>query len=157
ASPRKRRYNVSRLKTIGACCCQIRRIRPAVEPTRRLMSHQLARAADWIRSCTRLLIFTGAGISAESGIPTFRDDGGFWQQFPPEHFATWRGLLNTAAFRPRQFAEFLHAVIAPIASSRPNAAHLAIAAAENSLDIQIVTQNIDGLHQDAGSMCVYEI
>lgn len=121
------------------------------------MNQQMQRAAEWIRAARSIVAFTGAGISAESGVPTFRDDGGFWTEFPPERFATWRGLAATAALRPKQLARFVHAVVAPIAEAKPNAAHLALAAAEEHADITVVTQNIDRLHQDAGSTTVYEI
>jgi NAD-dependent deacetylase len=121
------------------------------------MNDTIRQAADQIRHSRRIVVFTGAGISAESGIPTFRDDGGFWREFPPEYFATWQGLVGTAARRPKQFAEFVHAVIAPIADARPNAAHLAIAAAEEHLPVTVVTQNIDNLHQDAGSTIVHAV
>ena len=110
-----------------------------------------------MRNSREIVVFTGAGISAESGIPTFRDDDGFWNKFPPEHFATWRGLLQTALRKPRDFAEFVHAVIAPIAFAAPNAAHVAIAEAEKHSRITVVTQNIDNLHQDAGSTVVHAI
>jgi NAD-dependent deacetylase len=121
------------------------------------MNHQLQRAAEWIRSARSLVAFTGAGISAESGVPTFRDTDGFWREFPPERFATWRGLLDTAVRRPKQLAKFVHAVVAPIADAQPNAAHRALAVAEEHLKITVVTQNIDRLHQEAGSTTVYEV
>jgi NAD-dependent deacetylase len=121
------------------------------------MDAQLKEAAAWIRSAKHLLVFTGAGVSAESGIPTFRDDDGFWREFPPSYFATWNGLLATAILRPRRFAAFVQAVIEPIANARPNAAHIAISAAEQHVTITVVTQNIDGLHQEAGSTSVHEI
>lgn len=121
------------------------------------MDAQLLEAASWIRLARQLLVFTGAGISAESGIPTFRDDQGLWREFPPNQFATWNGLIATAVFRPRRFAAFVQAVIDPIANAQPNAAHVAIAAAEQHLTITVVTQNIDGLHQEAGSTCVHEV
>ncbi len=117
----------------------------------------LQRAAQWLRAAHEIMVFTGAGVSAESGIPTFRDDSGLWQEFPPKRFATWQGLLDTAAREPRRLAEFLFAVLAPIAAAAPNAAHRAIAAAERHKGIKVVTQNVDGLHQEAGSTCVYEI
>jgi NAD-dependent deacetylase len=85
-----------------------------------LRPENLAEAARWIRAARRLVVFTGAGVSAESGIPTFRDDAGFWQRFPPERFARWDGLLATAFIRPGQMAEFVHAVIAPIAAAKPS-------------------------------------
>jgi NAD-dependent deacetylase len=121
------------------------------------MNDNLKQAAEWVRSSKALLIFSGAGISAESGIPTFRDDGGFWDKFPPDYFATWNGLIKTAIARPKQLAEFVQAVIEPIATAQPNAAHIAIAEAEKYLPITVITQNIDGLHQEAGSKIVYEI
>lgn len=117
----------------------------------------LQQAAEWIRGAKEVMVFTGAGVSAESGIPTFRDDSGLWQEFPPDRFATWQGLLDTAARDPRRLAEFLHAVLAPIAAAAPNAAHRAIATAERHVGIKVVTQNVDGLHQEAGSTCTYEI
>jgi NAD-dependent deacetylase len=121
------------------------------------MDVQQKEAAAWMRSASHLLIFTGAGVSAESGIPTFRDDDGFWREFPPDYFATWNGLMKTAILRPRRLAAFLQAVIGPIAKAKPNAAHVAVAAAEQHVPITVVTQNIDGLHQEAGSSRVHEI
>ena len=121
------------------------------------MSDPIAEAARRLRGSRRLLVFTGAGISAESGIPTFRDDEGFWNRFPPERYATWQGLVSTALRRPHEFAEFVHAVIEPIARAVPNAAHRALAAAEKHVPMVVATQNVDGLHQDAGSSVVHEI
>jgi NAD-dependent deacetylase len=121
------------------------------------MNASLAKAADRLRYAERILVFTGAGVSVESGIPTFRDDGGFWTEFPPETYATWASLMKVAAARPKELARFLHAVVAPVAQARPNAAHLAIAQAEAHRPITVVTQNIDGLHQAAGSTVVHEI
>jgi len=65
--------------------------------------------------------------------------------------------MKTAAVDPRRFTAFIRAVIGPIARARPNSAHLAIAAAEKHCRLKVVTQNIDGLHQDAGSTLVHEI
>lgn len=114
-------------------------------------------AADILRNSREVVVFTGAGASAESGIATFRDEAGFWQRFPPEEFANWAGLLKTAATHPGRFAEFLLAVLEPIAEAEPNAAHQALAALEEHVNVTIVTQNIDGLHQSAGSTVVKEI
>ena len=96
-------------------------------------------------------------VSAESGIPTFRDESGFWQAFPPEELGTWRGLLRTAIAHPRRLAEFLHAVLQPIATARPNRGHQAIAAMERHVRVTVVTQNVDNLHQEAGSTTVHEV
>jgi NAD-dependent deacetylase len=117
----------------------------------------LSRAASYLRSAREVVVFTGAGVSAESSIPTFRDDDGFWQHFPVDDFATWKGLVCTAAYRPRRVAEFIHAVIRPIAEAKPNAAHQAIADMERHVGVTIVTQNIDNLHQEAGSTIVHEV
>ncbi len=110
-----------------------------------------------LRKAKHVVVFTGAGISAESGIPTFRDADGFWQRFPPEQFATWTGLLRTALTRPQLVAEFVLNVVDPIAKATPNAAHVAVAELERHVETSVVTQNIDGLHQSAGSTNVHEI
>jgi NAD-dependent deacetylase len=114
-------------------------------------------AANRVRQATRVVVFTGAGMSAESGIPTFRDAEGLWRQFPPERFATLPGLLASAVAQPRRVAEFLVALLEPIASAQPNAGHLAVARLEAHKSVVVVTQNIDGLHQEAGSRTVYEV
>jgi NAD-dependent deacetylase len=114
-------------------------------------------ASRFLRAAREIVVFTGAGISAESGISTFRDNEGLWRRFPPDRFATWEGLLKTAVADPRLFAEFLIAVLEPIAAARPNPGHLAIAELEKRARVTVVTQNIDGLHQAAGSTRVYEV
>lgn len=110
-----------------------------------------------LRNAERVVVFTGAGVSAESGIPTFRDADGFWQRFPPETFATWDGLLRTALSRPSLLAEFVLNVVEPIARAEINPAHSAIAELGRHVPATVVTQNIDGLHQAAGSKDVHEI
>lgn len=113
--------------------------------------------ADVVRDAKHVVVFTGAGMSAESGIPTFRDDDGFWQRFPVEEFACWNGIVRTALRQPRALAEFAHEVIYPIASAEPNAGHLAIERLEHHTRVTVVTQNIDALHQSAGNTTVHEI
>ncbi|NLE60713.1 MAG: iron dicitrate transport regulator FecR [Planctomycetes bacterium] len=117
----------------------------------------LKHAAACLRAAKNVVVFTGAGISAESGIPTFRDSDGLWQRFSPERFATWDGLLKTAVADPRLFADFLIAVLDPIAVAAPNAGHLAVAELERHLPVTVITQNVDGLHQAAGSTTVHEV
>ena len=107
-----------------------------------------------LRKARRVVAFTGAGISAESGVPTFRDAEGFWQRFPPEKFATWKGLISTAASDPRSVAEFVLNVVEPIATAEPNPGHQALAELERQVPTTVITQNIDGLHQTAGSTTV---
>jgi NAD-dependent deacetylase len=102
--------------------------------------------------------FTGAGISAESGIPTFRDPGGLWDRFDPERFGTWEGLAGEAMTRPDALADFLVALRDAFGHARPNAAHRALAELEHAgLVESVITQNVDGLHQEAGSLHVIEI
>lgn len=117
----------------------------------------LSIAAEWLREAREVVAFTGAGASAESGIPTFRDDGGFWQEFPIDEFATWRGVVRTAFVRPRRLAEFVYSVLHPIAIAEPNAGHRAIADLERHVRVTVITQNIDGLHGEAGSTVVRQI
>src|SRR6266851_3488875 len=112
-------------------------------------SDNLITAVLALRKARRVVVYTGAGVSAESGIPTFRDADGFWQRFPPEQFATWTGLLRTAVSKPRQLAEFVLNVFEPVASAKPNAGHRSITALGQRVPTTVVTQNIDGLHQDA--------
>lgn len=121
------------------------------------MTGNLTLAADILRNARHVAIFTGAGVSAESGIATFRDADGFWQRFPTEEFANWAGLLKVAALHPRRFAEFLLAVLEPVAVAQPNSAHHAIADLERHVNVTVMTQNIDGLHQAAGSTVVKEM
>ncbi len=104
------------------------------------------------------MAFTGAGISAESGIPTFRGPGGLWSRFDPARFGTWEGLAREAMTRPDGLAEFLAALRRAMAVARPNPAHHALAAIERAgLLTAVLTQNVDGLHQEAGSEEVVEI
>ncbi len=117
----------------------------------------LQRAASHLRSARDLVVFTGAGVSAESGIPTFRDASGLWARFPPLLFATWPGLVATALIAPARLRRFLVAVLEPIVTARPNPAHFAVAELEQHKRVTVITQNIDGLHQRAGSSRVLEV
>jgi len=117
----------------------------------------IQQVAPLVAAAEHIVVFTGAGMSAESGIPTFRDDDGFWQRFPVEQFATWRGIMRTATLRPAALIEFAHQVIGPIAAASPNAGHLAIEQLEHLTQVTVVTQNIDALHQEAGNTTVLEI
>jgi NAD-dependent deacetylase len=105
-----------------------------------------------------VVAFTGAGISEESGIPTFRDPGGVWDRFDPSDFGTWEGISRLAMTRPDALAEFLVELRRVFAHARPGPAHLALARlASAKLMDGVVTQNVDGLHQEAGSPNVIEI
>lgn len=115
----------------------------------------LAQVRAWVQAARRLVVFTGAGVSAESGIPTFRDAlTGLWARFDPEQLATEGAFRANPSTVWRWYAERR----AAIAAARPNAAHCAIAALEaRGLRVSVVTQNIDGLHARAGSHDVLEL
>jgi NAD-dependent deacetylase len=102
-----------------------------------------------------MAVLTGAGISAESGVPTFRDaQTGLWASFRPEELAT------PEAFRrhPRRVWEWYAARRAQAGSVLPNAGHFALAELEERMgDFTLITQNVDGLHQRAGSRNVLEL
>jgi NAD-dependent deacetylase len=97
----------------------------------------------------RIVVLTGAGISAESGVPTFRDAGGLWEGHRVEDVATPEGFARDPATVLRFYDERRRAA----ASVAPNAAHLALAHLEEALgeNLLVVTQNVDDLHERAGT------
>jgi len=95
----------------------------------------------------KIVIFSGAGISAESGLSTFRDNGGIWDQYPIEEVATPEAWLKN----PKKVNEFYNMRRKNCLEAEPNNAHNKIASLENRFDISIITQNIDDLHERAGS------
>lgn len=105
-----------------------------------------------------IVVFTGAGISQESGIPTFRDPGGIWDRFDPGEFGTWDGVMRLAMQRPDALAEFLAELRAAFGDARPGPGHRALTDLEGAGLLQgVITQNVDGLHQEAGSSVVVEV
>ena len=95
----------------------------------------------------KIVVLTGAGVSAESGISTFRDNGGLWDRYDVNDVASIDGW-----FRNRKLVlDFYNLRRAELEKARPNAAHLAIAALENRYEVTVVTQNVDNLHERAGS------
>lgn len=105
-----------------------------------------------------VVAFTGAGISAQSGIPTFRDPGGVWERFDPGEFGTWDGLARAATSRPDALVEFLQELRRVFRDARPGPAHRALARLEAAGVLEaVITQNVDGLHRDAGSRRVIEV
>lgn len=101
----------------------------------------------------KLVVLTGAGISAESGISTFRDAGGLWEQYPVEQVATPEGWLAN----PDLVTDFYNARRKELAKVNPNLGHLLLAEMEHDYDVTIVTQNIDNLHERAGSSKVIHL
>ena len=95
----------------------------------------------------KLVIFSGAGISAESGLSTFRDNGGLWDQYPIEEVATYDAWLKN----PKKVTEFYNLRRKNCIEAKPNDAHINIASLEKYFNVTIVTQNIDDLHERAGS------
>ncbi len=104
-------------------------------------------------SAKRIVALTGAGISAESGIPTFRGTGGLWEGYPVEKVATIEGFERDPSLVWRFYDERRR----NIAKARPNRAHEVLALFENLYDFWVITQNIDGLHSRAGSKNVVEL
>ena len=99
-----------------------------------------------LRSAKSVVALTGAGISAESGIPTFRGAAGLWKQFRPEELATPEAFARD----PQTVWEWYHWRRKLIAEAKPNAGHLALARLEQlTPKFTLVTQNVDGLHQAA--------
>ena len=95
----------------------------------------------------KITILTGAGVSAESGITTFRDSDGLWENHKVEDVASIEGWYRN----PQLVLDFYNARRAQLATVRPNDAHLAIASLEEEYDVVVVTQNVDNLHERAGS------
>ncbi|MEE9521055.1 MAG: NAD-dependent deacylase [Dehalococcoidales bacterium] len=106
------------------------------------------RVADLIVKAKRVVVFTGAGISTESGIPDFRSPGGIWERFDPEDF-TYQRLMGSPEARRKWWQIFQERELPT--DAEPNPAHLAIAELDKlgKLDC-VITQNIDNLHQKAG-------
>jgi NAD-dependent deacetylase len=95
----------------------------------------------------KLVVLTGAGISAESGLKTFRDSDGLWEGYDINEVATATAWKRN----PALVQEFYNMRRKHVKEARPNAAHYALAEFENDFDVHIVTQNIDDLHERAGS------
>ncbi len=114
------------------------------------MEDKLKQLARWIVGSKRLVVFSGAGLSTESGIPDFRSPGGVWDRYNPEDF-TFQNFLSSETSRERYW-QMATELYEPIKKAKPNQAHLALAELERlgKLDC-VITQNIDGLHFKAGN------
>lgn len=101
----------------------------------------------------RIAVLTGAGVSAESGLKTYRDNGGLWDNYDPMEVASIDGW-----YRNRKLVlDFYNMERSMLQSSRPNDAHRAIAALEDKADVTVITQNVDNLHERAGSTRVIHL
>ena len=101
----------------------------------------------------KLVILTGAGMSAESGISTFRDAGGLWDRYPVEQVATPEGWERD----PALVTEFYNRQRMQLVKAQPNEGHRLLARLEEAFDVTIVTQNVDDLHERAGSSHVIHL
>ena len=107
-----------------------------------------------LRESESIVFFTGAGISSESGIPTFRGKDGIWNKLRPEELANFDAFIKN----PKMVWEWYNHRKKIIHEAQPNAAHLTIAEMENYFkDVIVVTQNIDNLHRRAGSNTIFEL
>jgi NAD-dependent deacetylase len=115
---------------------------------------ELEQPREWLRAAQSVAVLTGAGISAESGIPTFRGAGGLWKNFRAEDLAT------PEAFRrdPKIVWEWYNWRRQLIARARPNPGHVALVELEKRIPrFHLITQNVDGLHDLAGSVRVLKL
>ena len=101
----------------------------------------------------KLVILTGAGMSAESGFSTFRDAGGLWEQYPVEKVATPEGWQDD----PNLVTDFYNGLRQQLVAARPNRGHEILAEMEQDYDVTIITQNVDDLHERAGSSHVIHL
>lgn len=101
----------------------------------------------------KLVVLTGAGMSAESGISTFRDSGGLWEKYPVEEVATPQGWEKN----PALVLDFYNQRRKQLIEAKPNEGHKGLVDLEQYFDVSIVTQNVDNLHERAGSSKVLHL
>lgn len=116
------------------------------------MQERIERAARAIRTSRKTIALTGAGISAESGVPTFRDPGGLWDRYDPEEYATIDAFRRDPGKVWQMMLDFTE-----LKTAQPNPSHYALAQLEQMGFLGcIITQNVDNLHQASGSQDVIE-
>lgn len=120
-----------------------------------MVSHEdILKAASLLKESQRVVAFTGAGISVESGIDDFRSPGGLWSRYDPAIYATIQGFLN----HPEKYWSMAKELGPQILAAQPNPAHLALADLERMGKLRcVITQNIDFLHTRAGNSYVLEL
>jgi NAD-dependent deacetylase len=115
---------------------------------------QLSQARELLRTAGRIAVLTGAGISAESGVPTFRGAGGLWKKFRPEQLATPDSFLRD----PKTVWEWYLWRREILGKAEPNAGHRALVTLEERTPrFTLITQNVDGLHDRAGSRRILKV
>ncbi len=111
--------------------------------------------ASEIQKAQNIVAFTGAGISAESGIPTYRGEGGLWTKYDPSKYASIDYFLQDPSYYWNFFKDVRYPILKKV---KPNKAHRALSQMEKTASLKtVITQNIDGLHQKAGSSSVIEL
>ena len=115
---------------------------------------KIHKAAELLFNSKNAIVLTGAGISTESGIPDFRGDHGIWEKYKPEIYGNIKSFIRD----PQKFWQMAEKVAPKLFTAKPNPGHIALAELED-MDIlkAVITQNIDELHQKAGSVLVYEV
>ena len=101
----------------------------------------------------RLVVLTGAGISAESGISTFRDSDGLWNEYRVEDVATPEGFYRN----PKMVLDFYNDMRRDLKNHQPNYGHIGLKELEEDFDVKIITQNVDDLHERAGSSSIIHL
>lgn len=118
------------------------------------LQDKIDQAKDWIGKARSLTVLTGAGISAESGIATYRDENGLWEKFKAEDFSSLKAFQQDPKIVWGWYNERRY----NMGNAEPNSGHKALAEIESSLDqFLLLTQNIDGLHQKAGTDNIVEL
>lgn len=113
---------------------------------------------ELINSSKYIVALTGAGISVESGIPTFRGEGGVWEKYNPGIYGTLSGLTKIFLISPSKVVNFAYEFGKTICEARPNRMHYFLSELEKGSNLKtVITQNIDNLHQKAGNKNVIEL
>ena len=119
-----------------------------------LEKKKIQQAANLLLNSKEAIALTGAGISTESGIPDFRSEGGLWEKYKPEIYGNIQSFLKN----PTKFWEMAKKIAPNIFRAKPNLGHYALAELEDLGILKaVITQNIDELHQQSGSVIVYEV
>lgn len=108
-----------------------------------------------VRDSNNIVAFSGAGLSAESGIPTYRGAGGLWSEYDPDKYANISYFMRDPSYYWRFFRDVRYPILQ---KAQPNEGHYALSQMERQGRCQaVITQNIDGLHHEAGQQCVIEL
>lgn len=123
------------------------------------MVSELDEVAGWLREAERVLFITGAGVSADSGLPTYRGVGGLYAEAETEEGLPIEVALSGRTFRsrPELCWKYIGQIEAACRGARPNGAHRVMAALQERAEVVVLTQNVDGLHDAAGSREVIDI